>query len=88
MFIFLKIIIICEVYSLAKHTKLIFCNSNSKSNENFELIHFDVWGPAPVTFYNEFRYFIIFIDNFLKIIWLYLMKNKSKTYSHFQNFTS
>jgi hypothetical protein len=65
----------CEVCSLAKHTKLPFCNSNSKSNEKFELVHSDVWGPAPITSYNDFRYFVIFIDDFSKITWLYLMKN-------------
>jgi GAG-pre-integrase domain len=32
----------CEVCSLAKHTKLPFCNSNSKSNEMFELVHSDI----------------------------------------------
>jgi hypothetical protein len=44
----------CEVYKLAKLIKLLFCNSNSNSNECFELIHSDVWGPAPVTSYNDF----------------------------------
>jgi hypothetical protein len=44
----------CEVCSLANHTKLLFCNSNSKSNEKFKLVHSDVWGPAPITYYNDF----------------------------------
>jgi hypothetical protein len=54
----------CEVCKLAKLTKHPFYNSNSNSNESFELIHSDVWGPALVTSYNDFRYFIIFIDDF------------------------
>jgi transposase InsO family protein len=78
----------CEVCSLAKHKKFSFCNSNSKSNEKFELVHSDVWGPAPITSYNDFRYFIIFIDDFSIITWLYLMKNKNEVFSHFQNFAN
>jgi hypothetical protein len=45
----------CETYKLVKQTKLPFCNSNSKSNEIFGLVHFDVWGPAPVESYNDFK---------------------------------
>jgi GAG-pre-integrase domain len=56
----------CEVCKLTKLTKLPFCNSNSNSNESFELIHSDVWGPASITSYNDFRYFIIFINIFSK----------------------
>jgi hypothetical protein len=41
---------------------------------------------APVTSYNEYRYFIIFIDDFSNTTWLYLIKNKSEVFSHFQTF--
>jgi GAG-pre-integrase domain len=57
----------CEVCSLAKHTKLLFYNSNSKSNEMFELVHSDIWGPAPVISYNDYICYVIFIDEFSKI---------------------
>jgi GAG-pre-integrase domain len=49
----------CEVCKLAKHVKLYFCNSSSKSNEVFEPVHSDVWGSAPVTSYNENIYIVI-----------------------------
>jgi Integrase core domain len=77
-----------EVCSLAKHIKLSVCNSNFKSNEKFELVHSNVWGPAPITSYNDFRYFVIFIDDFSKMTWLYLMKSKNEIFSHFQNFAN
>jgi hypothetical protein len=51
----------------------------------FELVHSDVWGPAPIISYNDYRYYVIFIDNFSKIIWLYLMKNKSEIFLIFFN---
>jgi Integrase core domain len=57
-----------------------------KVKKPFELIHSDVWGPAPIESFNGYRYFIIFIDDFSKTTWLYLMKNKSKVFSKFQEF--
>jgi hypothetical protein len=72
-----------EICKLVKQTKLLFCNSNSKSNKIFELVHSDVWGSAPVESYNGFKYFIIFINDFSKTTWIYLMKNKSKVFFHF-----
>jgi GAG-pre-integrase domain len=37
----------CEIYNLEKHTRLPFKLSNCTSNEPFELVHSDVWGPCP-----------------------------------------
>jgi hypothetical protein len=72
-----------EACKLRKTKQTPFCDSNSKSNEIFELIYSDVWGPAPIDSYNEFKYYVIFIDDFSRITWLYLMKNKTKVFSHF-----
>jgi Integrase core domain len=54
----------------------------------FELVYSNVWGPAPIISYNDYRYYVIFIDDFSKITWLYLMKNKSEVFSHFVTFTN
>jgi hypothetical protein len=32
----------------------------------FKLVHSDVYGLAPIISYNDYRYYVIFIDNFLK----------------------
>jgi Integrase core domain/GAG-pre-integrase domain len=76
----------CEICNLGKHTRLPFKLSNCTSNEPFELVHSDVWGPAPIDSYNGYKYFVIFIDDFTKVTWLYLMKNKSEVFSFFQEF--
>jgi hypothetical protein len=56
----------CEVYRIVKHTRLLFYNFNSKSSEIFKLVHFKLWGPTPVDSYDNFKYYIIFIDDFFK----------------------
>jgi GAG-pre-integrase domain len=64
----------CDICRLSKQTRLPFSLSNSKTSKIFELIHSDVWGPAPVESYNGFRYFVIFIDDFSRTTWIYLLK--------------
>ena len=78
----------CEVCKFAKHTRLPFVTSNSKSSTIFELVHSDVWGPAPVDSYNGFKYFVIFIDDFSRLTYIYLLKQKGEIFSHFQDFSN
>ena len=47
-----------------KQTKLPFNNSNSFSSAPSDLIHYDIWGPAPVLTKGGSRYFLIFMDDF------------------------
>ena len=46
----------------------------------FELVHFDVWGLAPVTSINGFRYYVLFVDHFTRFTWIYLFKSKLKCF--------
>jgi hypothetical protein len=54
--------------------------------KSFNLIHSDVWGPAPIVSFIGYKYFVIFIDEFSKITRLYLLKNKSEVCLKFQEF--
>lgn len=51
-----------------------------------ELIHCDVWGPPPISFVSELRYYTVFIDEFSKYTWLFPMSHKSDVYDIFQCF--
>jgi hypothetical protein len=62
--------------------------SNSKTNAPFELVHSDVWGPAPICSYNGFKYFVIFIDDFSKATWMYLLKSKEEVFNYFVEFSN
>jgi hypothetical protein len=75
-----------EVCNLGKHTKLPFKLFTYTSDEPLKLVHSNVQAPAPIDSYNEYKYFIIFIEEFSNITWHYLMKQKSKVLSFFQNF--
>jgi hypothetical protein len=61
---------------LPKHTRLMFSLSQTKIETYFELVHSDVWDPAPVDSYDSYRYFVLFIDDFFRTTWIYLLKIK------------
>ena len=51
-----------------------------------KLVHSDVWGPAPVISTNDFQYYILFVDEYSKFTWLYLLKHKSNVLDIFKFF--
>jgi Integrase core domain/GAG-pre-integrase domain len=76
----------CEFYNFSKQTKLPFSLSNDKFDKYFQLIHSDVWGPSPIESYDNFKYFIIFIVDFSRAIWLYLLNSKIEVFPIFKYF--
>ena len=49
---------VCEVYPLAKQTRLLFALSDKHSLEPFNLIHCDIWGKYHVAFLFGAHYFL------------------------------
>ena len=45
-----------------------------------------MWGPCPVLSPTGFRYFVMFVNDYSRTTWLYLMKNRSELFSHFRAF--
>ena len=77
----------CESCQFAKHHRLpLGPRVNKRASSPFELVHSDVWGPCPIVSKTGFRYFVTFVDDFSRVTWLYLMKNRSELFSHFSAF--
>ncbi|XP_019438974.1 PREDICTED: uncharacterized protein LOC109344676 [Lupinus angustifolius] len=68
----------CEICHLAKHKKLPFNDSSSKSQSMFDLVHVDIWGPisTPSTFGH--KYFLTIVDDKTRFTWVHFMKQKSE----------
>ena len=61
---------------LGKHQRAIPSPVNSCNSSAFELVHSDIWGPSRMPSIKGFRYFLLFIDDFSRMMWLYLLKER------------
>ena len=71
---------------LGKQLALPFNTSESIFTDIFDLIHFDVWGPFPVSSIGRFRYFIVFIDDYSHYNWIFHMKHRFELLQVYSNF--
>ena len=78
----------CTHCLFGKMHNLSFQNSQFTTSSPFELVHSDLWGPAPVAFVNRFRYYILFVDHYSRFSWLYLLKSKSNAFIKFVHFNA
>ena len=76
----------CEACRTSKSHKLPFSISVHKSIKPLELIHSDVWGPAPTLSHFSFSYYVIFTDDFSKYTWLFPLRRKSDVLTTFTEF--
>uniref|UniRef100_A0A2N9FKW8 Integrase catalytic domain-containing protein n=1 Tax=Fagus sylvatica TaxID=28930 RepID=A0A2N9FKW8_FAGSY len=76
----------CVSCQLAKQPALSFNNSDSFSHASFDLIHSDIWGPSPTATVGGSKYFVIFVDDFSRYTWIYLMHNRSELSQIYRTF--
>ena len=74
----------CKHCLKGKMHQLPFNKSDFHASKPLELVHYDVWGLAPVTLVNDFQYYVIFVDEFSKFTWLFLLKYKFDVFEVFK----
>jgi hypothetical protein len=72
--------------ALGKNIKKPFPRNNNRSKEILDPIHSYVCGPMPVISLGGSLYYVIFIDDYSRNTWLYLLKTKDKVFNKFQEF--
>ncbi|CAN1749024.1 Retrovirus-related Pol polyprotein from transposon TNT 1-94 [Linum perenne] len=77
---------VCDSCQLGKSHRLHLSASHVASLKPFELVYSDVWGPSPHFSLNGNRYFLLFIDDCTKYVWIYFMSHKSQVFTIFQQF--
>ena len=65
----------CNSCNINKSHKLRFSKSSITSFSPLDVIFSDVW-TSPVSFYDGFHYYIIFVDHLTKYIWFYPLRRK------------
>jgi hypothetical protein len=73
---------VCDPCLRAKARQLPYSVSSSRATAPLELTHSDVWGPAIQSFGRK-KYYVSFIDDYSKFIWIYLLHRKSEVFQYF-----
>jgi transposase InsO family protein len=68
--------------------QLPFPASTNKVTAPFQLVHADLWGPTPSVSLNGFRFYLVLVDEYTKFTWVYLLTDKSDTFTIFKQFTT
>ena len=77
---------VCKGCAKGKNTKKTFPSSERKEKGILEIIHSDVCGPIVSSSVSKYVYYVSFIDEFSRKIWIYFMKNKDEVFSTFKEF--
>ena len=70
----------------SKHVRNSYPFQPYKSSHPFHLIHSHVWGPSKIKNISSSRWFVTFIDDHIRVTWVFLMKEKYEVGQIFQTF--
>ena len=66
--------VICNECILAKKRKVSSPSKNLSTTKKLEIVHIDLSGPARTRGLYIERYFIIFVDDFTRMMWVAFLK--------------
>jgi transposase InsO family protein len=75
---------ICKPCQMWKHTKVRFKTKEHSSSRPLELVHSDLYGPTRTKSLHGEHYFMLVIDDYTRMTWVYLLKDKSKSFEKFK----
>ncbi|KAE8697282.1 omega-6 fatty acid desaturase, endoplasmic reticulum isozyme 1 [Hibiscus syriacus] len=76
---------LCEDCIFGKQKKVSFAKiGKTPKVEKLELVHTDVWGPSPVPSLVGSLYYVTFIDDSTRKVWVYFLKKKSEVFDTFR----
>ena len=78
----------CEPCLMGKMSKTPFSGTMERATDLLEIIHTDVCGPMNIEARGRYRNFLTFTDDLSIYGYIYLMKQKSKTFEKFKEFQS
>jgi len=76
----------CDACIMGKHNKQPFPNSKFIACKKLELVHSNLCGPILITFANGNKYIMTFIDNYTRMCWVFLLRERYQAFETFNNF--
>ena len=77
---------ICNVCQFGKQARHPFVQDRNVSGQLLEVVHSDVSGPTKTRSLARSNYYVTFIDDYSRKVWVYFMKAKSEVFDHFKKF--
>ncbi|KAH9707133.1 hypothetical protein KPL70_012460 [Citrus sinensis] len=77
---------VCEGCIYGKMHRLPFPKNSWRAKAPLELVHADICGPTRTLSLNNRRYFILFVDDYTRMMWIYLLNEKAEAFSIFLQF--
>ena len=76
----------CDACQLGKCHMQHFPSIETSTTQPLELLHADLWGPAPITSSQGYTYYLSILDDYTRYTWIFPLTAKSKTLSAFIEF--
>ena len=77
---------VCESCLEGKMTKRPFKAKGYRATKPLELVHTDVCGPINIPARGGYEYFVTFTDDYSRFGYIYLMRQKSETFTKFREY--
>ena len=69
---------------LGKSLRVKFSTGAHVSRGTLDYVHADLWGLAQTASLGEARYFLSLIDDYSRMVWVYVLKNKDEVFEQFK----
>nr|GEY40604.1 retrovirus-related Pol polyprotein from transposon TNT 1-94 [Tanacetum cinerariifolium] len=73
-----------EACVMGKQRRVKFSIGHHTSKEILEYIHSDLWGPSSVKLQGGYVYFVTFIDDYSRKVYVYFLKTKDEVFGKFK----
>lgn len=76
----------CSTCCEGKQSRLPFKHVGTRADDVLKVIHTDICGPMEVSSIGGAKYFLLFIDDYSRMIFVYFLRNKSDALACFKEF--
>ena len=77
---------VCKACQFGKQSRNSFPQERNVCKKPLEVVHTDVWGPKKIASIHGSKYYVSFINDHTRKVWVYFMKQKNKVFDHFKSF--